>query len=135
MSGNLASDSLRLSSAKYPRCFGLASSASFNLRRHFSRKIDLKKVSDTTKTKPDTMEDSFYKLYTETAPNITSFTMAFGVFSYSMHSVANLDIANKRNRSIFFENLITGATLGFFIGMTYAIRFPLIAINNVLNNS
>ena len=106
-----------------------------NLRRQFSRKIDLKKVSDTTKTKTDTIEDAFYKLYTETAPNITSFTMAFGVFSYSMHSISNLDIANKRNRSIFFENIITGVTLGFFVGMTYPISFPLIAINNVINNS
>ena len=104
-----------------------------NLRRHFSRKIDIKKVSDKTKTKPDTMEDSFYKLYEQTAPHITLFTMTFGVFSYSMHSLENLH--NRRYRSIFFEDVITGATLGFFVGMTYPISFPLIAINNVIINS
>jgi len=92
-------------------------------------------VENTTKPKPETIDDAFYKLYVETTPHITLFTMTFGVFSYSTHSFVNLDIDKRRHRSIFFEDVITGATLGFFVGMTYPISFPLIAINNVLNNS
>jgi len=89
-------------------------------------------VENTTKPKPETIDDAFYKLYVETTPHITLFTMTFGVFSYSTHSFVNLDIDK---RSIFFEDVITGATLGFFVGMTYPISFPLIAINNIMRNS